>query len=553
MAEADQMAVTLLKRLSTLETQRQTWEDLWQDIADYVVPRKADITVNRSPGDKRTDRLFDATAVHAAELLSASLHGMLTNASTPWFSLRYRDPAFDADDTAKEWLEGATEVMYQAFARSNFQEQIHELYHDLITFGTGIMLVERDEEKKIRFSTRHISECFLSEDDQGRVDTVFRKFKISARAAYARWGSSVGQRIEKMAEKDPYEEVTLVHVVRPRDERDITQVDNMNMAYQSCYLNPDEKIVLSESGFDEMPYLCPRYLKSSFELGYGRSPASSALPDIKMLNKMSEVTIRAAQKQVDPPLMVPDDGFMLPIRTVPGGLNFYRSGTRDRLEPLQIGANNPLGLNMEEQRRDAIRQAFYVDQLIMGTGGQTMTATEVIQRTEEKMRLLGPVLGRLQAELLQPLIDRCFHLLQKQGEFPPTPEAWGDDITDATDVEYVSPLAKAQRTGDIQSVMRMFEMLMPLAQVDQSVLDYMDTDGMVKHLIRVLGVPATTVRGDQEVYQKRVERQQQQAEAQEMAQTTQAAEAAGAAAPMVKALNVGNIIEAGAVPQQAAE
>ena len=550
MAEADQMAVTLLKRLSTLETQRQTWEDLWQDIADYVVPRKADITVNRSPGDKRTDRLFDATAVHAAELLSASLHGMLTNASTPWFSLRYRDPAFDADDTAKEWLEGATEAMYQAFARSNFQEQIHELYHDLITFGTGIMLVERDEKQKIRFSTRHISECFLSEDDQGRVDTVFRKFKISARAAYARWGSAVGQRIEKMAETDPYEEVTLVHVVRPRDERDVTQYDNMNMPYQSCYLNPDEKIVLSESGFEEMPYLCPRYLKSSFELGYGRSPASSSLPDIKMLNKMSEVTIRAAQKQVDPPLMVPDDGFMLPIRTVPGGLNFYRSGTRDRLEPLQIGANNPLGLNMEEQRRDAIRQAFYVDQLIKGTGGQTMTATEVIQRTEEKMRLLGPVLGRLQAELLQPVIDRCFHLLQKQGEFPPPPEEWPDNMQ--TDIEYVSPLAKAQRGGDIQSVMRMFEMLMPLAEVDQGVLDYLDTDGMVKHLIKVLGVPATTIRGEQEVYQKRVERQQQQAEAQQMAQTTQVAEAAGAAAPMVKALNVGNIIEAGAVPQQAA-
>tara|TARA_R110002020_G_scaffold24190_7_gene79750 strand:+ start:289 stop:1941 length:1653 start_codon:yes stop_codon:yes gene_type:complete len=550
MAEADEMAVTLLKRLSTLETQRQTWEDLWQDIADYVVPRKADITVKRSPGDKRTDRLFDATAVHAAELLSASLHGMLTNASTPWFSLRYRDAGLDAEDIAKEWLEGATDVMYQAFARSNFQEQIHELYHDLITFGTGIMLVESDEEQQIRFSTRHISECFLSEDDQGRVDTVFRKFKISARAAYARWGSAVGQRISKMAESDPYEEVTLVHVVRPRDQRDITRSDNKNMEYQSCYLSPDEKIVLSESGFSSMPYLCPRYLKSSFELGYGRSPASSALPDIKMLNKMSEVTIRAAQKQVDPPLMVPDDGYMMPIRTVPGGLNFYRSGTRDRIEPLNIGANNPLGLNMEEQRRDAIRQAFYVDQLIMGTGGQTMTATEVIQRTEEKMRLLGPVLGRLQAELLQPLIDRCFHLLQQQNAFPEPPEEM-DGMT--IDIEYVSPLAKAQRGGDIQSVMRMFEMLMPLAQIDQGVMDYMDTDGMVKHLIKVLGVPATTVRGEQEVYQKRVERQQQQAQAQQMAQAQQVAETAGAAAPMAKALNVGNIIEANAVPQQAAE
>jgi len=203
---------------------------------------------------------------------------------------------------------------------------------------------------------------------------------------------------------------------------------------------------------------------------------------------------------------------------------------------------------MEEQRRDAIRQSFYVDQLIMGTGGQTMTATEVIQRTEEKMRLLGPVLGRLQAELLQPLIDRCFHLLQRQNAFPEPPEEM-DGMT--VDIEYVSPLAKAQRSGDVQSVLRMFELLMPLTQVDQAVLDYMDTDGMVKHLIKVLGVPASTVRGEQEVYQKRVERQQQQAQAQQMAQAQQIAETAGAAAPMAKALNVGNIIEANAVPQAA--
>ena len=169
----------------------------------------------------------------------------------------------------------------------------------------------------------------------------------------------------------------------------------------------------SEMCIRDSPYMAPRYTKSSFEIGYGRSPAMTALADIKMLNKMSEVTIRAAQKQVDPPLLVPDDGFMLPVRTVPGGLNFYRSGTRDRIEPLNIGANNPLGLNMEEQRRGAIRAVFYVDQLILGTGPQ-MTATEVVQRTEEKMRLLGPLTGRLSQELLQPLITRVYSILSRQ-------------------------------------------------------------------------------------------------------------------------------------------
>jgi|TARA_R110000803_G_scaffold9121_5_gene29079 hypothetical protein len=545
---AEEMAMNLLSRLSTLETQRMTWEHHWQEVADYIVPRKADITKKRSPGDKRQELIFDGTAIHSAELLSASLHGMLTNASTPWFSLRYRDTETDEMDAAKEWLESATDVMYQAFQRSNFQEQVHELYHDLITFGTGVMFVESDEDNQVRFGTRHISECYVSEDDQGRVDTVYRKFKMPARAAAMRFGEDVlSQRMKKALAEDPYSEVTIIHVVRPREDRDVTKEDTLNKPYLSCYIDPEEKTILSESGYDEFPYMVPRYLKASFELGYGRSPAMTALPDVKMLNKMSETTIRAAQKQVDPPLMVPDDGFMLPIRTVPGGLNFYRSGTRDRLEPLNIGANNPLGLSMEEQRRTAIRSAFFVDQLIMGEGPQ-MTATEVIQRTEEKMRLLGPVLGRLQAELLQPLINRVFNILVRQQAFPPAP----DNLKELDlDIEYVSPLAKAQRSGDVQSVMRLFELIGPMGQLDPGVFDYMDTDGMVKYLIKVLGVPASVVRGEDEVYQVRTERAQQQAQQQQMAEMAQMAEAAGNAAPALNAVD--DLQQQAAAQEQAAE
>jgi len=257
----------------------------------------------------------------------------------------------------------------------------------------------------------------------------------------------------------------------------------------------------------------------------------TALPDIKMLNKMSEVTIRAAQKQVDPPLLVPDDGFMLPIRTVPGGLNFYRAGTRDRLEPLNIGANNPLGMNMENQRREAIQAAFYVDQLIMSQGPQ-MTATEVVQRTEEKMRLLGPVLGRLQAELLQPMIQRVYNLMVRSKTFNPAPDFMREsDI----EIEYVSPLAKAQKQGDIQSALRMIELFTPLSQIDPSSMDYIDIDGMSKYLLRMLAVPATTIRGEDEVNAIREQRQAQQQQAMENQQAMQYMEAAGQAAPALRA------------------
>ena len=534
MATIDEQAVILLKRFSSLQSQRQTWESHWQEIADFVVPRKADVTKKRSPGDKRTELVFDSTAIHAAELLSASLHGMLTNMSTKWFSLRYLDPDLEGNDEAKEYLLSVEETMYTAFARSNFAEQIHELYHDLITFGTGVIFVEDDDEFDVRFSTRHIAECYISEDETGRVDTVFRKFQMPARAVVNEFGiDNLSQKIQKTDTENPYELVTLIHAVFPRQDRDITKLTSENKAFASIYLDPEAKTALREKGFNSFPYMAPRFLKASFEIGYGRSPAMTALPDIKMINKMSEVTIRAAQKQVDPPLLVPDDGFILPIRTVPGGLNFYRSGTRDRLEPLNIGANNPLGLQMEEQRRKAIQSAFFVDQLILSQGPQ-MTATEVVQRTEEKMRLLGPVLGRLQAELLQPLINRVFSILTERKVFRPAPEFMRDTTID---IEYVSPLAKAQRQGDIQSAMRLLELMQPMVQLDPSILDNIDADGFVKHLVKVLSVPATAVRGQDEIARIRQQRAVEQQQQMEMQQAMQAAQAAGEGAPFIRAVS----------------
>ena len=532
---ADKTAVTLMRRLDRLQEQRSTWEAHWQEIADFMRPRKADITKkSQTPGAKRSELIFDGTAINAAELLSASLHGMLTNMSTPWFSLRFSNPAMNGEDEAKEWLESTEDVLYAAFHRSNFQEQIHELYDDLILFGTGVMLVEPDEDTTFRFSTRHIAECFLAEDQKGRVDTVYRKFRMFARAAVNQFGADkVSDKILKTEERDPYEQVTIVHVVMPRDDRDKGKIDKVNKPFASYYLEPDERKVLSEGGFDELPYVVPRWLKSSYELGYGRSPSMNALSDTKVLSKMSEITLRAAQKQVDPPLLVPDDGFMLPIRTVPGGLNFYRSGTRDRIEPLNIGANQPLGLNMEEQRRNAIRQAFYVDQLIMSQGPQ-MTATEVLQRTEEKMRLLGPVLGRLQAELLQPLISRCWNIMLRNKQLPEAPPYVAND---RVEVEYVSPLAKAQRQSEVQGVVRMIEMMQPIASMDPTALDHIDVDGLAKHVIKVLGIPATVIRSDIEVMMLREQRAQQQQQQAEMQQAAMAAEAAGKAAPAVKAVN----------------
>ena len=283
---------------------------------------------------------------------------------------------------------------------------------------------------------------------------------------------------------------------------------------------------MQESGFQEFPYVVPRFLKATGEV-MGRSPAMVALPDVKMLNLMSKTIIQAAQKLIDPPLLVPDDGFLLPVRTQPGGLNFFRSGTRDTITPLNTGANIPIGLNMEEQRRTAIRSAFYVDQLLTG-GSPNMTATEVVQRQEERMRVIGPVLGRLMNEMLRPMIDRVFALMLRADMLAPPPEILqGLDV----DVEYVSPLARAQKSSSLNSTMKALEILLPLAQA-LPVADHINADGLVNHIMDSLGVPKKVVKPQSEVdagreeqaaqQQAMMERQEASQDVQDVAQIAQA-------------------------------
>jgi hypothetical protein len=346
-------------------------------------------------------------------------------------------------------------------------------------------------------------------------------------SAIQRFGiDNVSEHIQRVYKKNPDDFVEILHCVTPRIERDIRKADNKNMPFMSVYICMKTKMVMAEGGFEELPYVVPRFLKATGEV-MGRSPAMVALPDVKMLNLMSKTIIQAAQKMIDPPLLVPDDGFLLPIRTQPGGLNFYRAGSRDTITPLNTGANIPIGLSMEDQRRQAIRSAFYVDQLLVG-GSPNMTATEVIQRQEERMRVIGPVLGRLMNEMLRPLIDRVFALMVRENLLAPAPEILqGQDV----DIEYVSPLARAQKSSSLNNTLKALEVLMPLSQA-LPVGDHIDPDGLVRHITEALGVPKTTLKSQREVNQVRQQReqmQQQMAErealSQDVSDTAQAAQA----------------------------
>jgi len=531
--QARKKAADLKNNLSRLMEKRSNWETHWQEVADYMLPRKADITLERPRGDKRHTLIFDGTAIHALELLASSLHGMLTSSVNRWFGLRYKETLVNQDDQAREWLEDVTDKMYLAISRSNFQQEVFETYFDLIAFGTSCLQIEEDKDDIIRFSSRHIKELYISENAKGMVDCIYRRFKMTAKATVEKFGiDNVSSKTLNTFKKSPFEDIELCHVVKPRDMYNPRKEDKQNMPYVSCYFEYDSGHIISEGGFKEFPYVVPRYLKASNEI-YGRSPGMNALPDVKVLNKMVEVGMKAAQKQVDPPLLVPDDSMLMPIRMSPGSINYYRSGTRDRIETLNIGANNPLGLNMEDQRRQAISATFHVDQLLI-TENRNMTATEVVQRNQEKMRILGPVLGRLQSELLQPMIIRIFNIMLRNGLFPEAPEIL---LNQEVDVEYVSPMALAQRGEELNSIVKGLELFGNISQLAPQTLDYIDPPGLIKNLIKILGLPATMIRSDEEVQQiaeEKAEANQQQAE---MQQQMAESEMARNVAPAVQAVS----------------
>jgi len=530
--ELRKLAADLKNDLARLVEKRSNWEVHWQEVADYMLPRKADITLERPKGDKRHTVIYDGTAIHSLELLASSLHGMLTSSVNRWFALRFKETAINEDDEAREWLEDVTDKMYLAISRSNFQQEVFETYFDLIGFGTSCLQIEEDKDDIIRFSSRHIKEIYISEDAKGMVNCIYRRFKMSAKATVEKFGrDNVSLKTLNTLKKAPFDDIDLVHVVKPRNTYNPKKLDKQNMPFTSIYFEYDSGHIISQGGFKEFPYVVPRYLKASNEL-YGRSPGMNALPDVKVLNKMVEVGMKAAQKQVDPPLLVPDDSMLMPIRMSPGSINYYRSGTRDRIETLNIGANNPLGLNMEQQRREAISQTFHVDQLLI-TENRNMTATEVVQRNEEKMRILGPVLGRLQSELLQPMIIRIFNIMLRNNLLPQAPEIL---LNQEIDVEYVSPMAQAQRGQELSSIVRGLELFGQIGQV-APVNDYIDPQGLVKHLIKILGLPARMIRSDsevEEIAQQKAEAQQQQAE---MQQQMAESEMARNVAPAVQAVS----------------
>jgi hypothetical protein len=494
------------EKVEKLKAERGTWETHWQELADYILPRKNTITSQKFPGEKRSVNVLTSTGIKSNELLSGALHGMLTNPNAMWFELTTGDTEIDRSDNVRMWLQKTTKSMHNVLNNSNFQTEVHELYMDLSCFGTSPMYVEEDDRDIIRCSTRFIAEMYIDENHLGVVDQVFRQWDWDAHKIVSEFGiDKVGKKVSDAYKKGDTTRFCVIHAVYPRTM--IDPVAKGAFKYISQYVLPDENLELREGGFREFPYVVPRWSKAAGEI-YGRSPGMNALPEVKTLNKIMETTIMGAQKVVDPPLQLPDDGFIMPIITEPGGLNYYRSGTNDIIKPVFNDARIDFGFQVIQQHEKNIREAYYIDQLQLNTGPQ-MTATEVMQRTEEKMRLLGPMLGRMQAEFLRPLIDRVFEIMLRRGLIN-TAEIPAELQGRVLDVRYSSMIAKSQRLAEGQNMLRAMEALTPFANADRGVLDNLNGDQAFRVIAEVFGLPQEIIRKAKDVQQMRDARAQAQ-------------------------------------------
>ena len=484
----------ILRRHDILFRETQQWWDLWQDCADYVLPNY-DISTRRSPGEKRTERIFDSTALHSAELLAASLSGNLTSMSAKWFSLLPRDDSMLDSVSIMAWLDDCSRRLFRALATSNFSTEIHESYLELVVFGTACLLAEMNDEGLV-FKTYPIGQYAISENEHGLVDTVFRKYRMTAKNARARWKKGLPSKIE---EAKPDKEFEFLHAVYPADDgRD----------YESYWISVDAKQVLQHGKYLEFPYAVPRWLKVSSE-SFGRGPTIFALPDIKTLNKAVELELRAWSKAIDPPLMVRDDGVIGDVYLRPGGLTVVRD--TDALKPILGGTQWQATELKKAEIRESIRNIYYYAQLSV-PDALRLSATEVTLRWRMVERLLGSVLGRIESELLSPLIDRTFGLLYRAGMFmPPPPELEGGQI----DIRFESPLAQQQREAGISHYDQFFQRIATVMQLaGPQLLDNFDMDVIIRGIYTEMGLDPNAKRGEVDVRGIREDRAAQAAQAQ---------------------------------------
>lgn len=512
----------MISHFERLKDGRNQWDNHWQEISDHALARR-DFTVGREPGRTRTARIYDSTSMDANNLLAAALHALLTNPSTRWFDLKFANEEANEDEDAILWLDDTKRRISNAFSRpgSGFTTNIAEVYKDITGFGSGVLMVT-DSTMGPTFSSRPLAETYVDVDFTGRVGVVYRRFSMKAWQAVEQFGDRAVY-AKKKVEKDVLAETEWLHLVRKRGDVLPGNIDSSGMEWESIYISMDDHKPASEGGFHENPYLVGRWAVDTGEL-YGRGPGNDSLPEQKMLNAMWRSYIRNLEKAADPPVLVDDDGVMpgSQLRITPSAQIVVRndgSRAREPVRYLENRARLELEFQTIESRAKKVEKAYH-SEIIQAFQDPRMTATQVLELARLAQRQLSPVLGRMQVEILEPMIERVYGIMSRKNLLLAPPSSIeGADLK----IEYVSPVARAQKQSDAQAILDSFAAAAALAEVDPGVMDNVDLDAAIRTVFEGNGVPLKVLRTSSEVVKIR----RVQAEAMQRDREMQQEQAAG--------------------------
>lgn len=510
-------------RRAALRNDASYIEPLWQDLRDYIHPFRG-----RFAGegyDRLPDMLkvLSSVPMKARSTLVAGMQSGLTSPSRQWFKLSTHDPEVSDDWEVRNWLDDIHDRMMRVMQGSNFYHALHNIYEELVTFGTGVIVIDPDYENVIRCTTLSCGRYWLGASNGYDVDCIYRDFNLTAKQIVSIFGKeNASDGVRAAALSSPFSRFEVHQAIEPDFER------ISRRPYRSVYWESGgmEDRILSVRGYSAFPAMTPRWHCIDNDI-YGYGPGAEALPDAKELRVQIRDRAAAIRKQVAPPLVAPEGLRRSGVRSMPNGITYVPDGQVQQIQQLyNVQLNLPGLQQIIQETADSIRSTMFADLFLMlqsGDGPQ-MTAREIIERHEEKMLVLGPVLGRLERELLSPAIERIYSVMDEAGLIPDPPEALRG--TADINIEFVSILAQAQKMQGMKPIEQSISFVGSLAASFPEAADALDVDSAIREYCKLSGAPAKILRDPRVVEEIRAQRARAAQQQEQMAQM-QAAIASG--------------------------
>jgi hypothetical protein len=512
-------------RFDSLYSQRKTLDNTFQVIEKYVVPYRGEFfkpMTSMLEVEWRRRKIYDSTAPVACDLLASQIHSNLTSPSIRWFELKFRSDQLNDMQGAKEWLESVQSQIWQTLLESDFNMEIAETYLDLCAYGTAILFEEEldeDEWKGITFTAIPVKDAYFEYGSDDNLLRIYRRLQytqLQLKDKFPEYNFD-----DLIGNNDVDEKHDVIFCVYKRDDVEADdgkprKPEKRPYGYQ--YVLHQSAETLEEGGYFDMPAFVSRWKKVSGSQ-WGHSPAFVCLSDVLQLNEVVAQTSEARAKAIDPPMITTERGIISDLDLNPGGLTMVTD--MSEIAPLPLLSRFDQADAEIQRLQDSIRAVFFIDKLEL-KDSPAMTATEVMVRYERMQRQFAPTLGRLQADLLDPLIEITYRTLGRAGQLPPPPE--GLEAADL-DIEYTGPIPRAQKNEQAQNISLWVNEVAGLSQLVPEFVDIIDTDAVARELGFDRGVPAKLMRNEKEVAEIRQQRAQAQEQAQQMAMLEQAGSA----------------------------